>query len=339
MIMGNQFEMQEGMRRMGRLRFRIGHLLAGIVCLSAAVSFIIAFSLLAWYDGIHAGNTAPEPFDAFKESMDCSVRIQLLAGPFASTQDDKQSFYWGYGMMMEPVILLFTGELPETCRALVEYTHNPGVAESPKPVTIRGRSVAIENTDLYDYAQEFYCSMWGLDPMERNEFKQTVAACYLDSAERTWLKKLPWYGSLLVFILPAAFFMTGFSECRRFIIQKKLERKRLSALSEEEMQSAVQQLAVALEFEPGSRIYLTADYVITGNYQFDIIPYERITSIEETGGYLIAVTDVSMAHIILSSGRKKLNRISWLNRLKNVLEEKAINAKIQGDYDAVISGN
>lgn len=111
------------------------------------------------------------------------------------------------------------------CRALVDYTHNPGIAEIPKPVTLRGRSVAIENMDIYYYAQEFYRSMWGMAPMERNEFKETVASCYLDSAERTWLKKLPWYGSLLVIILPTAFFMTGFSECRRFMIQKSWSRK------------------------------------------------------------------------------------------------------------------
>ncbi|MCI6454535.1 MULTISPECIES: hypothetical protein [Hungatella] len=337
--MEDQLEMQEGMRRIGRLRFRIGRLLTGIACLSAAAAFIIAFSLLAWYDGIHTRNTAPEPFNAFQESRDCSVDIQLLAGPFASTQDDKQTFYWGYGLMMEPVMVLFTGELPEECRALVEYTHNPGITEIPEPVTIRGRSVSIENTDIYDYALEFYQTMWGLAPMERNEFKQTVASYYLDSAKQTWLKKLPWYGTLLVFFLPVVFFVTGFSECRRFAVQKKREQKRLSVLSEEEMQTAVRQLAGASEFEPRSRIYVTADYVITGNYQFDIIPYARITSIEETGGFLIAVTGDGAAHILLSSGHKKPDRISWLNRLKKVLEEKIIYAKIQGEHYAVISGN
>ena len=163
--MEDQLEMQEGMRRIGRLRFRIGRLLTGIACLSAAAAFIIAFSLLAWYDGIHTRNTAPEPFNAFQESRDCSVDIQLLAGPFASTQDDKQTFYWGYGLMMEPVMVLFTGELPEECRALVEYTHNPGITEIPEPVTIRGLSVSIEYTDIYDYALEFYQTMWGLAPM------------------------------------------------------------------------------------------------------------------------------------------------------------------------------
>ena len=113
----------------------------------------------------------------------------------------------------------------------------------------------------------------------------------------------------------------------------------MSVLSEEEMQTAVRQLAGASEFEPRSRIYVTADYVITGNYQFDIIPYARITSIEETGGFLIAVTGDGAAHILLSSGHKKPDRISWLNRLKKVLEEKIIYAKIQGEHYAVISGN
>lgn len=325
---------------MERLRFRIGHLLTGIACLSVAVALIIGSVLLNWYDGIHSQRVSPEPFDAFRESRDCSVQIQLLAGPFASSHDDKQNFYWGYGMMMEPVIICFTGELPGPCAALLEYTGGLEVTEAPDPVLLRGRSAVIENTDLYDYAMEFYQTMWGLAPMDRNEFKETVAVCYLDTQERSWIQKLPGPGAVLVFLLPAVFFVLGIWQCKSFQLEKKRERQRIACLRDGEMAAAVRQLETATEFEPRSRVYLTTDFVITGNCQFDIIPYDQIVSLEETGGFLIAVTKDGMAHFILSAGHKRLSQLSWLTHFKRALEDKIRYAQTEteGDDYAVISG-
>ncbi|MBC5708964.1 hypothetical protein H8S75_13480 [Hungatella sp. L12] len=337
--MVDQFKEKEGIRRFLLLRFRIGRLLTGIACIAAGAGMIIAFLLLARYDKIHTANTTPEPFDAFKKSKDCSVQIQMLAGPFASTQNDELNFYWGYGIMMEPVILLFRGELPESCQALLEYTQNFDTAASPEPVTLRGHSAAIEIAYLYDYALESYQAMWGLDSIELYEFKETVATCYLDTAELTWVKKLPWYATFLVYILPAVLLVMGVSTCWRYLIQKKWEYRKMSLLSEKEIQAAVQQLAGASEFKPRSRIYLTADFVITGNYQFDIIPYKRIAYFKETGGFFMAVTADDKTHIILSSGHKKLDRVPWLIPLEHVLEELIKDAKREGEQDAVISGN
>lgn len=338
-MMEERFRVRESRRRFLRLRFRIGRLLAGIACIAAGAALIIAFSLLTWYDRIYTANTAPEPFDAFKKSKDCSVEIQLLAGPFASTQNDELNFYWGYGDMMEPVILLFRGELPESCLALLEYTQSFDAANIPEPVTLRGHSAAIEIPYLYDYALEFYQAMWGLDSMDLYEFKETVATCYLDTAELTWVKKIPWYAAFLVYVLPVVLLVTGIITCWRFMIQKKWEYRKLSFLSEDDLQAAVQQLAGASEFKSHSRIYLTEDYVITGNYQFDIIPYKRIAYFKETGGFLLAVTTDDKTHIILSSGHRKLDRVPWLIPLEHVLEEKTTNAKREGEPNAVISGN
>lgn len=312
------------MKRTVGLPFRFGRLLVGIACLLAAVSLMISAVLLTLYDAVRSVNVIFEPFNAFTENRDCSVTIQYLAGPFASSHDDKQNFYWGYGLMMEPYIICFTDELPEACSALVEFTSGLDMTVPPEPVIIQGRSFSIENTDLYDYAMEFYQTMWGLDEMDRNEFKETVASCYLDYGRRNWIQRLPWYGAVLAFLLPLVCFTTGIRQCRGFWMQKKRENARMARLSAVEKQMAAAQLENSSEFEPGSRIYLTRDFVITGNYQFDIIPYDQITSLAETGGYLIAVTADGMAHIILSSGRRKLSQISWLGHFKRVLEDKIL---------------
>lgn len=320
----DNYDAVDSMKRIVGVRFRISRLLVGIACLLAAVSLVIAAALLTLYDAVRSENVTPEPFDAFTENRDCSVTIQFLAGPFASSYDDKQSFYWGYGQMMEPYIICFTDGLPENCSALLEFTSGPDLTAPPEPAVLQGYSVSIENTDIYDYAMEFYQAMWGLDGMNRNEFKETVATCYLDYGKRNWIQRLPWYGTVLAFLLPLVCLTTGIRQFRGLWIQKKRENARMARLSAVEKQMAAGQLENSTEFEPGSRIYLTRDFVITGNYQFDIIPYDRITSLAETGGYLIAVTADGMAHIILSSGRRKLSQISWLEHLKRVLEDKIL---------------
>lgn len=331
-------ESPEGMRRMERLGFRIGRLVAGIAILAAGIGFAIGFALLVWYNGVYSGMTVPAAFNPFAESRDCAATIQLLAGPFASSQDEKQNFYWGYDLLMEPYIILFTGELGEECQALLDYTYSMEADEVPEPVTLRGRSVAIENTDIYDYALEFYTSMWGTGPADRNDFKQVLGTCYLDTTELTSLQRLPWHGRVLVFLIPAALCFKGIQEVRKFVLQKKRERARLARLSEWELGQAVRQLGSTSEFEPGSAVYVTADFVITGNCQFDIVPFGRIVSLEETGSYLIAVTADGSAHILLSAGRRRPSDLPWALRLKGILEEKIRYIQTEGGRDAVISG-
>lgn len=314
-------ESREGMKRMERLQCGVGRLVAGTAILAAGIAFAVGFALLVWYYGVHSRMTLPAAFDPFAESRDCSVTIQLLAGPFASSQDEKENFYWGYGVMMEPYIILFADGLPADCQALLDYTYSMGEEAPPDPVSLRGRSVTIENTDIYDYALEFYTNMWGSGPADRNGFQETLGTCYLDTKELGSLQKLPWAVRVLVFLIPFGLCLCGVRVLREFALQKKRERARLSSLSEAEMSRAVCQLGNAEEFEPRSGVYVTTDFVITGNCQFDIIPLSRILSVEETGSFLIAVTADGAAHILLSAGRRKPSELSWAVRLKRTLEE------------------
>lgn len=343
-------EVPEGVKRMERLRFHIGHLLAGIALVSVGIAIVISAVLLFRYEEMHSRVTVPAAFNPFEESGGCSVQIQFLAGPFASSQDEKQNFYWGYGPMMEPYVILFTGGLSEGCQKLLDYTYSQESDAVPEPVTIKGRAVTIDNTDIYDYALEFYHNMWQSEELDRNSFKETLGTCYLDATERHGLKKLPWYGIILVFVCPMVFLIAGLVELKRYRMQLKREEARLSSLSEGEKLRALRQLETASELEPGSKIYLTQDYLITGNYQFDMIPYETIGALEETGNYLIAVTVDGIAHIILSSRRKRLNQDPLAVRIKGILKE-IIKQRMQAaslapsdahneeKQDAVISGD
>ena len=139
-----------------RLRFHPAHLIGGIALLIVGITLAFSFAMLVWYADMNYARREPEAFDAFSDSRDCAVKLQFLVGPFASTQDDKQSFYWGYSRSMEPYMIMFQGDLPEACENLIQFTLGTELGNPPEPVTVRGSSVEIENTDLYDFALEYH---------------------------------------------------------------------------------------------------------------------------------------------------------------------------------------
>ena len=299
-----------------RLHFHPAHLIAGIVLLITGISMAISFTMLVYYEETAWRLRIPETFDAFAGSRDCKMEIQFLMGPFASSENDRQHYYWGFSSDMYPAIIMIPGELPEEYQKLLDFSYGDSDEIAP-PIVVRGRSLPIENVDLADYANDFYTAMWNLDEMDRNEFYETVATHYLDATELHGLEKLPPYQKSLALLLPAAGILGGIYECRRFWKQVKLEKARLRMLTSDEIALVKQQLENAEEFAPGSRVYVTPDFVVTGSCQFSIVPLNFIASCEEVEHYLVATTCDGIAHILMAGRRGKKEQPSCFYLLKN----------------------
>ncbi len=299
-----------------RLHFHPAHLIAGIVLLITGISMAISFTMLVYYEEAAWRLRTPETFDAFENSRDCTIRIQYLMGPFASSENDKQHYYWGFNSDMYPAIIMIPGELPEEYQKLLDFSYGDSDEITP-PIDVRGRSLPIENVDLADYANDFFTAMWSLDEMDRNEFYETVATHYIDATELHGLEKLPPYQKSLALLLPAAAILAGVLECLRFRKQVKLESTRLKQLTPDEVALVKQQLENAEEFAPKSRVYVTPDFVVTGNCQFSIVPLDFIASCEEVEHYLVATTYDGIAHILMAGKRGKKEQASIFYLLKN----------------------
>lgn len=325
-----------------RLRFHPAHLIGGIVFLTAGISLAFSFAMLVWYADFAASRQTPAEFDAFEDSRDCAVQLQFLLGPFASSQDDTRNFYWGYSPAMSPYMIMFEGDLSDECKGLLDFSLGDQNMVPPNPVTVRGRSVEIDNTDLYDFALEYHTALWPGEELDRNGFKETVGTHYLDTVVHHGLGRFPWYGASLIILLPAILIMAGIVECVRFGRQCGREEKRLSVLGTEELAAARKQLEGASEYAPPSKVYVTADFLITGNYQFDVIPFGRIENCERVGRFLIVTTEDGMAHIVMAD-RKSRGLPTSLDFLKNTIDLKTDALKEGRQTEvadhAVISGN
>ncbi|MBS6954849.1 MAG: hypothetical protein KH230_16640 [Enterocloster asparagiformis] len=108
-----------------------------------------------------------------------------------------------------------------------------------------------------------------------------------------------------------------------FFIRRVAERRaRLEGLDEERLRRADEELAEAEAFAPGTAVYLTEHFLITGDYQFDVVPWEEIERTYYAGDLLAVATTGQKAHVIAAHAEQK----AWVKELEAEIENRIARA-------------
>ena len=98
-----------------------------------------------------------------------------------------------------------------------------------------------------------------------------------------------------------------------FFIRRVAERRaRLEGLDGERLRRADEELAGTEPFAPGTAVYLTEHFLITGDYQFDVVPWEDIERTYYAGDLLAVATTGQKAHVIAAHAEQK----AWVKELE-----------------------
>ena len=104
-----------------------------------------------------------------------------------------------------------------------------------------------------------------------------------------------------------------------FFIRRVAERRaRLEGLDEERLRRADEELAGTEPFAPGTAVYLTEHFLITGDYQFDVVPWEDIERTYYAGDLLAVATTGQKAHVIAAHAEQK----AWVKELEAEVESR-----------------
>lgn len=105
-----------------------------------------------------------------------------------------------------------------------------------------------------------------------------------------------------------------------FFIRRLLDMKnRLKLLTEEQLAQADRELFEAQPVAKGALVYLTPHFLVSGDYQFEVIPYEDMERVYYAGDLLVVSTDGGAAHVIASGSGKK----NWVEQLEQELKDRA----------------
>lgn len=105
-----------------------------------------------------------------------------------------------------------------------------------------------------------------------------------------------------------------------FFIRRLLDMKnRLKLLTEEQLAQADQELNETEPVAKGALVYVTPHFLISGDYQFEVIPYVDMERIYYAGDLLVVSTAGGAAHVVASGSGKK----SWVEHL-----EQELNARV-----------
>ena len=321
-------------RKMNHLRYRDIRLLAGAVLLILGLSSALACLLL---DGdlrerYREELNQPVPFQSDQPAGYSYVKLQYLTDSFAEHVKKADDYYFGFDFMFRPYIISVRGELPKELMALMEYTYGDAGAKQPPAVAVYGYGEPVV-PELLGYARESYSRLWSESqiPITMEDLSEIVGGYYLDTVPRTYLEQYP--RAILFYVLP--FLMAAAGGIYMILYFRRLgaQRRRLSGRGGE-LLAADRELACTEDYAKGAGIYLTEHFVITAAYAFDVIPYTRISRVENTGGLVIIVTEDDHAHIA-AGGRRTGQYLEKLNQdLKIRLKEEE-----RGDSYAAISGN
>lgn len=117
-----------------------------------------------------------------------------------------------------------------------------------------------------------------------------------------------------------------------FFIRRLLDMKsRLALLTEEQLAQADRELN---ETEPAAQkalVYLTPHFLISGDYQFEVIPYVDMERIYYAGDLLVVATADGAAHVVASGSGKK----SWVKQLEQELNARTAACAVEKTAKAV----
>ncbi len=116
-------------------------------------------------------------------------------------------------------------------------------------------------------------------------------------------------------VLLAAGLMVFFFYIRRLLDM----RNRLAALTEEQLAQADRELNSTEPLAKGALVYVTPNFLVSGDYQFEVIPYVDMERIYYAGDLLVVATAGQAAHVVASGAGKK----SWAARLEQELSTRS----------------
>lgn len=122
----------------------------------------------------------------------------------------------------------------------------------------------------------------------------------------------------VVFYLPRVVLAAGFMALFFFIRRMAERRARLEGLDAERLQLADQELAEAEAFAEGAKVYLTPHFLISGDYQFDIVPWADMERTYHAGDLLAVSTAGQKTHVVASHADRK----PWVKDLEQEIEKR-----------------
>ncbi|MDO5415749.1 MAG: hypothetical protein Q4F29_00995 [Lachnospiraceae bacterium] len=323
-------------KKMLRLRYLEKRLYAGIACLVLGISSLSAGFLLCHIAKQNYEKELKNPgmFDSFSDNGYCSAHLQYLTEYFAEHVKEGYRFYFGFDLASQPYVICMAGEVPEDLQSLIDYTYGTDEMKLPEPVEIAGFCEPLD-TEIMGFARDSYSQLWKGSqlPISANQLSEWIGSYYLDIRPRGFWEQNPW--AVQLFFIPGLVLTAGVFFLIRYGMKIRDQKKRTADL-DELLPLADQELVEQEEFIKGVPVYLTEHYLITASYYFDLIPYDRITRVLESGGYLLAVTPDERAHIVAvkkrcGNGYETLKKELEMNRCEANMEKE--------NDDAIISCN
>lgn len=122
----------------------------------------------------------------------------------------------------------------------------------------------------------------------------------------------------VVFYLPRVVLAAGFMALFFFIRRVAERRARLEGLDAERLELADRELEQAEAFAEGAKVYVTPHFLISGDYQFDIVPWADIERTYYAGDLLAVSTTGQKAHVVASHADRK----PWVKDLEREIERR-----------------
>lgn len=131
-------------------------------------------------------------------------------------------------------------------------------------------------------------------------------------------------GDSLAFYLPRILVAAGFMALFFYIRRVADRMARFRDLGEERLSLAQRELeGGGKAFGPQKRVWLTEHFLISGDYQLEVIPLEQIQKAYRIGDLLAVLTKDQRAHVIVSGTPKK----DWSQAFEKELEQRVRQAQ------------
>jgi hypothetical protein len=203
----------------------------------------------------------------------CILTPEFLSEEFASNFDDSIYYCFVIDKDYNSYIVAIRAEDMDQYQDLIEYTYSESVTTAPAPITLKGKSVKIEE-DLIDLSVSSFNAFWGSEAVTTDTYETVLGSYYLDTTQEPSADSelLTW---CFIFVIAlGVVFTILMSQGIKF---NKRRQATLDRFQDQALWNVDQELNNPTTISyPNLKLYLTNNFIVSSARGFDIIPYEEI---------------------------------------------------------------